>query len=124
MTVKVTGQDKVLRNLRKEIAKIQGGTKRGMTRATVFLQGESQQEVPVEFGPLINSAFSDVDQVGDRIRGRVGYTQDYAAHVHEMPSSNKFTKLGTGPNFLIGPAVRNARKLIEIIRQAAKVRKF
>lgn len=122
MSAKVTGQQAVLRNLQREISKIRKGTRRGMVRATVFLQGESQEVTPVEFGPLMNSAFASTDQVGDKIRGRVGYTQDYAPFVHEMPASNKFTKLGTGPNFLLGPAIRNARRLVDIIRKAAKVK--
>jgi hypothetical protein len=122
MSVKITGFKKIRIALDRHRRRTQIATLAGMHLATKFVQGESQEETPHEFGLLVGDAFSDAETRGEDVVGRVGYTRDYAAFVHEMPASNNFTKPGTGPNFLRGPALRNARKIMRIIRSAAQWR--
>lgn len=77
--------DKVLANLNKAINQIQGGTLEGVRAATLFIEAESVERTPIEFGVLRNSAYSDAEKQRDKIVGRVGYTAEYAPIVHELP---------------------------------------
>ena len=120
MTIKITGQKEVLRNLNRAITKIEGNTFKGMLAAGLFVQGESDEIVPQKLGGLINSSFTSVGRIGKRIVARVGYTVNYAGFVHEMPETNNFTKPGTGPKFLWKAATMNSRKILQIIRARAK----
>ena len=52
------GLKKVLANLNKEIKNIEGDVFIGVRKAGLFVQGESLDIVPVEFGVLRNSSFS------------------------------------------------------------------
>jgi hypothetical protein len=51
------GLNKVMKNLNKEIKKIEGRTQKGVTVAALFIKGEAQKEAPVDLGNLMNSAF-------------------------------------------------------------------
>lgn len=53
---------------------------RGLKKAGVFLQRESQKIVPVQLGNLKNSAFTRSVEPGHVV---VGYTANYAVYVHE-----------------------------------------
>ena len=43
----------------------------------------------------------------------VGFDAEYAAAVHEMPSSNKFTMTGSGPQFLTSKLAKNKDKYMK-----------
>lgn len=121
--IKVKGMNKVLKNLNKEIKSINGKTKEGVLAAVTFIEGESNEIVPHDKGKLIGSSFSGVSKrfiLFGKIIGRVGYTAKYADFVHEMPETNNFTKLGTGPQFLLKTVTRNAQIILKIIRSRAK----
>ena len=123
MSIKIKGMDKVLKKLNKEIKSIQGKTKEGVLAAVTFIEGESNEIVPHKGGGLINSSFSGVRKrfiLFGKIIGRVGYKKKYAPFVHEMPETNNFTKPGTGPQFLLKAATKNARVILKIIRSRAK----
>lgn len=115
----VTGIDTVLRNLRSQISQIEGATQEGLLAAGLFVQGESQEKTPVEFGVLNNSAFT---QITGPLRVSVGYTAEYAAFVHEMPATNNFTKPGTGPKFLEKAVKNNVPEILKIIQVRAKIK--
>lgn len=116
------GLEPLLKNLNKEIRAIEGRTLKGVLKAAIFIKGESQEIVPQKLGPLINSAFTDSEMTGRGPVARVGYTQLYAPFVHEMPTSNNFTKPGTGPKFLQKPISQNHGKILEIIRKDAQIK--
>lgn len=121
--VTIKGEREVLRNLNREIGKIRGRTVGGMTAVGKFVQGESMETTPVDFGVLINSAFSGVGVFGKVIFARIGYTAKYAPFVHEMPDTNNFSKPGTGPKFLQRAVVNNIGIILKIIQNRAKVRR-
>lgn len=112
----------VLRNLSKEISKIQNQTFVGMRKVGLFVENESNEIVPHDKGVLINSSFSATDVTGSKIKTRVGYTAKYAAIVHEMPKSFNYTKPGTGPKFLEKAAKNNVSTILSIVQRAAKVK--
>jgi len=117
-----TGLEEITKNLNAEIKKIQGRTFKGMRKVGLFIQGEAQEITPVEFSPLINSAFTGTEQLGARFVTRVGYTIKYAPFVHEMPESNKFTKPGTGPKFLEKAVRNNQNQILNIIKSEADIK--
>lgn len=118
MSIKVRGEREAMRNLNREIGKIEGDISKGLKAALVFIQGKSVEVAPEEHGPLRGSAFNDVDP--KTLKGRVGYTIDYAPFVHEMPETNNFTTPDTGPKFLSNPIFQNTRIILAIIAKRAK----
>ncbi len=118
MAVVVTGGNAVLANLAAAIQSIENATNEGLLAAGLFVQGESQEFTPVEFGVLNNSAFT---RQNGNLNVAIGYTAEYAAFVHEMPASNNFTKPDTGPKFLEKAAVNNIPQILAIIRARAAI---
>lgn len=84
-----TGLNGILKNLGKEIDKIQGATLKGIRKSTLVVQEDSMDRTPVDFGVLRGSAFSQAEMQGTKAVGRIGYTAKYAAWVHEMPGTLK-----------------------------------
>ena len=116
MSVKVRGEAEVMRNLNREIGKIQGDICKGLKAAMNFIQGESVENTPKDLGVLRGSVFNDVSDS----KARVGYTAKYAPFVHEMPDTNNFTTPDTGPKFLQNAIFRNTKQIINIIAKRAK----
>ena len=89
--VKVTGINDILKNLNKEIKKIEGDTRTGLAKVGLFVKAEAVERAPVEFGNLRNSAFSQLSSIS--FRGNqsvtVGFTAKYAPYVHEAPMKLK-----------------------------------
>lgn len=121
----VKGFDTVMRNLKKEISNIEGKTLKGVLKAALFVKGESQEITPVSpkgAAQLFGSAFTDVEVQSQGPVSRVGYTQEYAAFVHEMPATNNFTKPDTGPKFLEKAVKNNIPTIVKIIAKEARVK--
>ena len=59
------------------------GLRRGLLKAGLFLQRESQKIVPIDTGNLRRSAFTREQGAGFDIVVTVGYTASYAIYVHE-----------------------------------------
>ena len=79
----VHGVDEILKNLRKSRLLVAAGFERGLKRAGLFLQRESQLLVPVDTGNLKGSAFTRSFYKGTATEVYVGYTAEYAVYVHE-----------------------------------------
>lgn len=121
MSVRIRGVRSTIRGLNREIGKIKGRTSEGLLAAALFVEGESNENVPQKKGVLINSSFTSVGAIGGKPTARAGYTAKYAPHVHEMPESNNFTKPGTGPKFLQNAVVQNPSEILNIIRRRVKI---
>ncbi len=113
-----TGRAAIMRNLRKEIAAIEGRTMAGMLKAGLVVEGESNVLAPVDTGALVNSSFTR--QLG-RDEVVVGYGVAYAPFVHEKPNQ-RFKKPGAEHKFLEKAVDRNADRIVRIIAKEAKVR--
>jgi len=82
--ITITGMPRVLANLKKSKFTIAAGVERGLKRAGLFLQRESQKIVPVDTGTLKNGAFTrNIGGSGFDANVVVGYVADYAVYVHE-----------------------------------------
>ena len=87
--VRVTGEAELLRKLQREVKNIRTDEIRALDDVTRFVKSEAVNLAPVEFGVLRNSAFNVVFMRMKKVIGRVGFTADYAGHVHEMPMKNQ-----------------------------------
>lgn len=93
MGVKVKGIRQVSRNINRAIDNIQ--EKRGVRAiySALFIIGAaSAKEVPRDTSTLVNSQFRDVVMIGTRITGKIGYSAEYAAYVHEAPGKYLYTQ--------------------------------
>ena len=129
--------DKVLKNLNREIGRIEGRTRAGLFAAGLKVQRESQKRVPVETGNLKGSAFTR-KALADPDTVEIGYEAEYALHVHEnmeqklkgIPRPPRHGRRGIGvywgpdgrPKYLES-AVRDLQgEIVDTVRDHAKVK--
>lgn len=131
----IQGVDKVISNLRKQRRTLALGVERGIKKAALKLQRESQRLVPVNFGVLKASAFTRTRGSGWDTQAWIGYTAVYAIFVHEavgMVLKGKPRPKGRGKywdpqgrgqaKFLEEPARRLRPELLQIIKDSAKIK--
>lgn len=116
--VKVNGVNAILRALDKSDAKVAAATARGLKKAGLVLQRESQKIVPIDTGALKNSAFTRATGAGFDTEVIVGYTQEYAIYVHE--DLNARHAPGKEAKFLEGPARRLQTRLARVVAAEAE----
>jgi len=129
--MKFVGVEKVVRNLNKEISKIEGRCLSGLVSAGLMIRGESQKLTPVVTGNLRNSAYvvssraveaapknGDSSVVGKQQECRrsyipmviVGYAASYAIFVHENPRAGKTG--GMSPKGLAYKPSKGSRRIV------------
>lgn len=86
-----------IKQVRKKMAEVLGEIgssmpERAVYEALLIIDGNAAPLTPIDTSNLINSRFIEVKKAPDGVRGRMGYTAEYAAAVHEAPG----TLLGTG----------------------------
>ena len=112
---KVSGLSKILTNLDKQIAKIEGNTMAGLLEAGLQVQRVAQERTPVDTGNLKNSAYTR--KVSDDAV-EVGFSAAYAVYVHENLEAHH----PTGQAQFLESALRDNRDaILRIIRERAKV---
>jgi len=79
----ITGIKEVLARMHEASEKMGRGCARGLKKAGLRLQRESQRLVPVDYGVLKASAFTRSEGEGFGTAVTVGYTAAYAVYVHE-----------------------------------------
>lgn len=84
---KLEGVNKFINNLKKQVAIIGTKVEAGLAKGGLLLQRESMKIVPVDLGPLRESAFCRKTGSGINTVVRVGYTMAYAIYVHENPNA-------------------------------------
>lgn len=130
----VTGVSAILRNLKTRNAQLEAGVQRGLKKAGLALQRESQRVVPVDTGNLKASAFTRAEGAGYDTTVHVGYTAAYALHVHEnvemklkgQPRNTQgryWDPQGRGQaKFLEEPARRMEGELRRIIKEESRIK--
>lgn len=79
----VRGIQDAKRRTRKLAARIAGPmSERALTTVLIVAQGFATLETPAEYGNLRNSQYRIVRPYSGGLRGRIGYTANYAAAVH------------------------------------------
>ena len=89
MALTLTGTDNVLRNLNREINKIEGRSMAGLAEAALFVRAEAQRLTPVAIGNLKDSAYTEPIRGLSGPAYEIGYTALYAPFVHENPRAGK-----------------------------------
>lgn len=101
MGIKVKGISQAKKNLNALVGDIQG---RKVVRAmqSVLIIGGSQAALytPIDTSTLINSQFREITINGTRVTGRVGYSADYAAYVHDPSVPQNFRRATARKEFL------------------------
>lgn len=90
---------------------------RGLKKAGLFLQRESQKVVPVDTGALKNSAGTRSEGSGWDTDVVVFYTQSYAVYVHERTGLHH--KPGKIAKFLETPAREKHDEILRIVVEEA-----
>jgi hypothetical protein len=80
---RVAGVKQVINNLRAADKRFDAGISRGLKKGGLWIQRQSQLQVPVDKGFLKASAFTRAVGRGYNTRVQVGYTASYALSVHE-----------------------------------------
>ena len=101
MGVKVKGIKQVSRNVNRAIDNIQDRkVVRALTSAMIIGSSQAAIYTPIDTSYLINSQFREIVVNGTRITGRVGYTANYAAYVHDPSIPQNFRRATAQKEFL------------------------
>lgn len=128
--MKITGVDRVIHNLNREIKKIEGANLRGLIRAAALVREDmdkTQPLIPVDTGNLRASWTVRPIKQGEVAAVECGFTANYALFVHEMMGTRgqtiNWSRPGSGPKFFQAALFRNRDRILEIIRQEAEIPK-
>lgn len=119
MKMELNGVDEVLRELNKQIKLMSGATARGLVRSAALIRRDMDQTeplIPVDFGNLRASWFTDLQEhvLGHEIR--FGFTASYAWYVHENVGA-EFQRPGAGAKFFEAALKRNTGDILDIIKR-------
>ncbi|HCC5915843.1 HK97 gp10 family phage protein [Klebsiella pneumoniae] len=90
MGVKVRGVREAKANLNRIIDNIQGRkVVRAIQSALILGSSRAAYYTPIDSSTLLNSQYREINVNGTRVTGRVGYSANYAAYVHDMPGKLK-----------------------------------
>jgi hypothetical protein len=84
----VRGAKQVRQNMARIIGKIGGEmSERAVYESLIIIDGNAALLTPVDTSNLINSRFIEVKKLPAGVQGRMGYTAEYAAAVHNSPGT-------------------------------------
>lgn len=113
MGVKVKGVKQVARKVNRAIDNIQDRkVVRALTSAMIIGASQAAIYTPIDTSYLINSQFREIVVNGTRITGRVGYTANYAAYVHDPSIPQNFRRPTAQKEFLT-KGFEDERELID-----------
>lgn len=141
MAGKTQGLDEVMRNLDRELARVERLTMAGLYEAGLQVQKAAQRRVPVNTGNLKASAYTRrvPESTSANPQVEVGFTASYAVYVHEnvemklkgLPRAKRGYKASqgrywdpqgqAGPKFLQNAISENADKIVQIVAHHARV---
>lgn len=113
----IIGIQGIIRAIHACKGRVAKGVEKGIKKAALLLQRESQKVVPVDTGNLKNSAFTRITGTGFQTKATVGYTAEYAIFVHERTELRH--KPGKIAKFLEKPARDNLKRMTQIIEEEA-----
>jgi hypothetical protein len=125
----IKGLSKVVSNLNKEIRNIQGRSMAGLIDAAIIIRRDMDKTpplIPIDTGNLRASwTTSPIKRLG-LIGLVIGFTANYAVFVHELlASKNKkvnWNRPNSGPKFFQKAIERNAKNIINVIRNRVKIK--
>lgn len=134
--------DQVMKNLNKEITKIQNGTMKGLIRAAILIRADMDKTpplIPVDTGNLRSSWFVSTFNSQRTPFVIMGFTASYARFVHDNIGAQfqrevrvktkkgkykikKVGRPGAGALFFTASLNRNQAKILKIIKEEAQIR--
>lgn len=131
---KITGFDKVKRNLNKEIQGIKGRSMKGLIESAIIVRVDMEKtppKIPVDTGNLRASWFTTQVRTLKGIGLIMGFSANYAILVHERVEGApwgdgtvgkvNWNRSGSGPKFLQASLFRNAPLILQTIQKNARV---
>lgn len=101
MGVKIKGVRQAQQNLDALIGDIQGRKAvRALQSALIIGSSQASMYTPIDTSTLINSQFRELNVNGTRLTGRVGYSANYAAYVHDPNIPQTFRRATAQKEFL------------------------
>ncbi|MFP1749187.1 HK97 gp10 family phage protein [Lonsdalea quercina] len=101
MGVKVRGLQQVSRKVNQAIDDIQDRkVVRALTSALIIGSSQAAIYTPIDTSYLLNSQFREIVINGMRYTGRVGYSANYAAYVHDPGNPQRFRRATAEKEFL------------------------
>ncbi|MCM7489195.1 HK97 gp10 family phage protein [Enterobacter kobei] len=101
MGIKVKGISQAKKNLNALVGDIQGRkVVRAMQSALIIGGSQAALYTPIDTSTLINSQFREITVNGNRVTGRVGYSANYAAYVHDPSIPQNFRRATARKEFL------------------------
>ncbi|MCT2766898.1 HK97 gp10 family phage protein [Enterobacter cloacae] len=101
MGIKVKGISQAKKNLNALVGDIQGRkVVRAMQSALIIGGPQAALYTPIDTSTLINSQFREITVNGNRVTGRVGYSANYAAYVHDPSVPQNFRRATARKEFL------------------------
>lgn len=101
MGIKVKGVSQAKKNLNALVGDIQGRkVVRSMQSALIIGGSQAALYTPIDTSTLINSQFREITVNGNRVTGRVGYSANYAAYVHDPSVPQNFRRATARKEFL------------------------
>lgn len=91
MTGMAPNRPRIVNRMPQFLTATQARAQRTVLTMLIPIGSEAAGMTPRETSTLINSQYRDVSMQGTAVRGRIGFTAEYAAAVHEAPG----TLLGT-----------------------------
>ncbi len=115
----LSGLDTVLRNLNREIERIERRSRAGMYRAVNIVGGQAKVYTPVDTSNLINSQYTDVIEQAQGITGIIGYTASYAMEVHEI--DRNYRKPGSRWKYLETALFEKSDEVLEVLADEMRI---
>ncbi|HCD1257855.1 TPA: HK97 gp10 family phage protein [Citrobacter amalonaticus] len=101
MGIKVKGISQAKKNMNALVGDIQGRkVVRAMQSALIIGGSQAALYTPIDTSTLINSQFREISVNGNRVTGRVGYSANYAAYVHDPSVPQNFRRATARKEFL------------------------
>lgn len=91
---------RIVNRLPQFVERKQRAAARGISQGLILGASEASVLTPIDTSTLLNSQYRDVTQEGSRVRGRVGYTAEYAAAVHDPDNRQNFRRASAEKEFL------------------------
>lgn len=118
MGIKVKGISRAKKNLNALVGDIQGRkVVRAMQSALIIGGSQATLYTPIDTSTLINSQFREITVNGNRVTGRVGYSANYAAYVHDPSVPQNFRRATAGKEFLTKGFDDTRRQIDAVIKK-------
>ncbi|ELU1487606.1 HK97 gp10 family phage protein [Enterobacter hormaechei] len=118
MVIKVKGVSQAKKNLNALVGDIQGRkVVRAMQSALIIGGSQAALYTPIDTSTLINSQFREITVNGNRVTGRVGYSANYAAYVHDPSVPQNFRRATARKEFLTKGFDDTRRQIDAVIKK-------